>query len=128
MTRFLLPTLFEDVLEECSALRKAGCCENTNCCSVSLFEDEKSLVVEAPVPGVKAEDIHVTFEEGGLLIEAKAQEEKKDVKYHFKSTASYSYWTPLPKGKVDERSKPDAIYKDRSEEHTSELQSQSNLV
>lgn len=79
---------------------------------VNLYEDEQSFVAEVPVPGVAAEQIKITFEKGGVAIEAKNQEEKKDVKYYYKSASNYSYWIPLPAGKIDENASPEAVCKD----------------
>ena len=79
---------------------------------ISLYEDDDSVYIEAPVCGVKAEDIQVTFDRRGVSIEGKAEEEKPGVKYYTKASRSFSYWVPLPSGKIDENGKVDALSKD----------------
>src|SRR4051812_19048460 len=114
MTRaFLLPTRLNELLDEgffgkCSE----GSCGKANCSGVNLYENDEAMIVEAPVPGIKHEDIKIFFDRGGLSIEAKAVEDKKEVKYHIKSSQSYSYWIPLPAGRVDENRSPEASCKD----------------
>jgi HSP20 family protein len=78
---------------------------------ITLYEDESAFHLEAQVPGVKAEEIQMSFENGNLYIEAKPTEEKKDVKYYYKTSRNFSYEIPLPEG-IDESQIPDAICKD----------------
>ena len=51
---------------------------------VDIREDDKSIYVDAEMPGFKREEINVTLEEGVLSItaERKTEEEKKDQKSH----------------------------------------------
>ena len=116
MTRaFLLPTRLDEIFEDGILgryLDNSSACSKGACFGVNLYENEDSIIAEAPVPGIKHEDIKVFFDKGGLSIEAKAVEEKKDVKYHLKSSQSYSYWVPLPAGRVDESKTPEANCKD----------------
>lgn len=111
--RAYLPSLFEELLNEETfpALFRNNCAKG-QCLGVNLYEDDQAIHLEAPVPGIKAEEIKIFFDKGGLSIEAKAAEEKKDVKYHFKSSANYCYWVPLPAGKIDESAQPEAVCKD----------------
>lgn len=45
---------------------------------VEIFESDSSLVVRAEVPGLTADDIRVTFEPGGLLIEGQFDEQREE--------------------------------------------------
>lgn len=92
----LFPTLFRQLTGQTGA---------------TLYEDESGFHLEAQVPGVKAEEIQMSVENGHLFIEAKAAEEKKDVKYYYKSASNFSYEIPLPEG-IDESQIPDAVCKD----------------
>lgn len=78
----------------------------------SLYEDDEAVYVEAAVPGVKPEDIHVTFDKRGVSIEGKASEEEKGAKYHLKASNAFSYWIPLPSGRIDENAEIEAVSKD----------------
>ena len=118
MNRLHLPAMFNELFEELTPFRgvfspvKEAAHKIDRMNGVSLYEDEETITVAAEVPGVKPEDIQVTFDKGGVSIEAKGAEERKDVKYYFKSSASYSYWVPLPSGKIDEQEGPEAVCKD----------------
>lgn len=79
---------------------------------VNLYEDEQAYVAEVPVPGIQIENIQISKEKGGISIVTKKEEERKDVKYHYKSASNYSYWIPLPTGKIDETLAPEAVCKD----------------
>ncbi len=52
--------------------------------SVDIAEDEKEYVVRAELPGLKKEDVNVSFEDGLLTIsgERKQEQEQKERKYH----------------------------------------------
>jgi HSP20 family protein len=51
--------------------------------ALNVFEEGDNLVVEAPLPGVKPEDVQVTVEGGTLTIrgETKEEQERKDRNY-----------------------------------------------
>jgi HSP20 family protein len=83
-----------------------------SCSGVSLYENDDAFFVEAKVPGVRADEIKVSFQKGNLLIEAISKEEKKDVKVHFRSSASYSYLIPLPEERIDANASLEALCKD----------------
>jgi HSP20 family protein len=53
---------------------------------LDVIENEDDFVVKATVPGVKPEDLEVTYNNGALTIkgEVKAEEEKKEGKYHLR--------------------------------------------
>jgi len=82
---------------------------------VSLYEDEKKIYVEAQMPGVKLEEIEITFDKGFLWIKAdsskKTDEEKKNCKYHMRASSSFSYRIAIP-SRIDESKDIDASYKD----------------
>lgn len=79
---------------------------------VSVYEDGPNVIVEAQMPGLKPNDIHVTVEDGLLRIdgEREEKEDNKERKYHRKASYSFSYRLTLP-NYVDENS-PKAVYKD----------------
>ena len=121
MARYYLPTIFDEILEDVIPLRnffapfkengsraQGSCVEHS---LYSVYEDENAVYVEAAVPGIPQKDLQVTVDKGGVCIEGKIREEKKDVTFHVKSSAQYSYWIPLPQGKIDERTKPEATLK-----------------
>lgn len=79
---------------------------------VSLYEDDETVYVEVAMPGVKPEEVHVTFDRRGVAIEGQvAEEPKKNAKYHLKSASIFSYWIPLPSGKIDENASVQATAK-----------------
>lgn len=93
---------------------------------LSVYEDEKSVYIEAQMPGIKPEEIQVNFDKGVLWIKgepseekqdvsyhtkAVSDEEKKDVKYHLKASKTFSYRVAIP-SQIDEGKEPDAICKD----------------
>lgn len=80
---------------------------------LSVSEDDKKVYVEAHMPGLKAEDIDITFQKGELWIqgEKKEEEKDKDKKYYRMATSSYSYRVLVP-GEIDEKDEPEASYKD----------------
>lgn len=79
---------------------------------LSVAEDDKSVFVEAAVPGVKAEDIDITFEKGMLRILAESKkEEKEGRKYFRRSQSSFSYQMSIPND-VDVNTDPQTHYED----------------
>lgn len=79
---------------------------------ISVSEDEKSVYIEANMPGLDADDIEVTYHKGQLWLrgDKKAEEENKKKKYYRMSSSSFSYRLAVP-GDIDEKSEPDAEYK-----------------
>ena len=53
---------------------------------LDVVENEDDYVVEASLPGVKPEDLEITYNNGALTIrgEMKAENEKKEGKYHLR--------------------------------------------
>jgi HSP20 family protein len=80
---------------------------------LSVSEDASNIYVEAALPGIKPEDIEITFDKGMVWIKGQRKEEEKDKKRSFyrKATSSFSYHLSLP-GNVDEKKEPEASYKD----------------
>ena len=85
----------------------------TSSSGLSVSEDDKHVYVEAHMPGLKSDDIDVTFQKGELWIQGERQEEDKDKnkKYYRLANSSYSYRIVVP-GEVDDKSDPEASYKD----------------
>lgn len=80
---------------------------------LSIFEEKNSIIVEAPMPGLKPDNIEINFDKGILYIrgELKEEEESKERRYYRSSQRSYSFQTTLPQ-LVDEKQEPKATYKD----------------
>ena len=80
---------------------------------LSVYEDENNVFVEAALPGLKAEEIEMTFEKGILWIKAEKKEEAEDKskKFYRKATSTFSYRVAVP-GDVDENREPEAVYSD----------------
>jgi len=68
--------------------------------STNVYETDKSVVVEAELPGVKKEDIKISYSDGYLRIEAKREEtkEEKKKKYYRKEVryGEYARIIPIP--------------------------------
>ncbi len=78
---------------------------------LSVSEDEHAVYVEANLPGLKLEDIELSFEKGILWIKGDKQEEDKKKKFYRKASTSFSYRIQVP-GQIDEKREPEASYKD----------------
>lgn len=77
---------------------------------LDVYETEKGIEVKAPLPGIKPEQVEVTYEDGLLRITAKAEEteeekKKKKVVYRSQRIVSFDYTTTLPRaidsGKIE---------------------------
>lgn len=79
---------------------------------LSVYEDEQSVTIEAALPGIKPEEVEMTFDKGVLWIKALRKEEEKDKtrKFYRKAEGSFSYRIAVP-GNVDESKQPDATCK-----------------
>lgn len=111
MSRRLMPSLLNEINQLESFLNGISLKENFDSSGLSVYEDDHHIYVEAQTPGVKSEDIQVTYEKGVLWIRAEHSEEKKGVKYHTKASSNFSYRVPMPE-RIDESKTPDAICKD----------------
>lgn len=99
------PSFWEDLEEEWSSL--------SNQQNLSISEDDKSIYIEAALPGLNSNEIDVTLDKGILRIrgEKKEEEDQPNKKYHCKACTSFTYRVALPQ-QVDERNEPQATYKD----------------
>lgn len=75
---------------------------------LDVYEEDDKVVVKAAVPGIPADKVDVTFEDGVLRIKAKVEEKeeekkKRKVVYRMDRVASFDYTTTLPRP-VDEKS------------------------
>jgi HSP20 family protein len=80
---------------------------------LSVSEDENNIYVEAALPGLKQDDVQITYENGTLWIKGQREEEQKDKKRSFykKSQASFSYHLNVP-GHIDDKKEASASFKD----------------
>lgn len=108
---FKLPTLFRPFGDLSPLFEEFTMGEEREGLGLSVYEDKDKIFVEADLPGLKKEDITVSFEKGILWIKGECREEKKEVKHHVKSSRNFSYRVPLP-AQIDEGAEPDAIFKD----------------
>jgi len=72
---------------------------------LDIHETPKEIIINAELPGLKKEDVHLTFNAGYLEIEGEKEEVKKneDTTCHFseRSYGSFMRRIPLPKGVND---------------------------
>jgi len=90
---FSLPAFWEDEDWPFNAAHQQG---------LEVFETDSEVVVKAAVPGIKPEDVEVTFEDGVLRINARTEEKeeeknKKKVVYQSRRMTSFNYSTSLPR-------------------------------
>jgi len=80
---------------------------------ISMWEEENHVVSEVSLPGIKKEEIDLSFEHSLLTICAQKKEEKEDKerKYYQKAERSFVYKLSIP-GELDENAQPDASLKD----------------
>lgn len=69
---------------------------------LDVYETDTDVVIKAAVPGVPADQVHITFEDGVLRIKAKLEEtkeekDKKKVIYRQQKVSSFDYTTTLPR-------------------------------
>ena len=69
---------------------------------LNVFEEDNEVSVEAAVPGVKPEDIKVTYEDGVLRIHGKSEEKDEEKKkgrivHQWNKVSSFDYTTYLPR-------------------------------
>lgn len=81
---------------------------------LTVYDDKNNnFVVEAEMPGFKADEIDVNLNRGVLWIKAEKKEEKEDKekKFYRKSSLTRSYRFALPE-QINEKQEPKASYKD----------------
>lgn len=78
----------------------------------TLSEDENQLHLEVAMPGIKAEDIQLTYDKGVVRINAqrKHKEEDKARKYYARAQYNYAFCFALPSSNLDESQEPKADY------------------
>lgn len=96
---FRWPEIWEEEWPEISTAR-----------DLSIYETDKDIVVEAPIPGVPAEKVEVTVEDGVLTIkggheETEEEKKKKKVVYRAARRASFNYATSLPRAAEEGKAK-----------------------
>lgn len=113
MTRFLIPTMFDEIDEICQSLGACQAPQTFNQLGVSISEDDQKTYVDVPLPGVKAQDVEVTFDHENLrlLVKAEAKQARENVTYHMKSAGSFNYQIPVSK-QIDPNGGVEAICKD----------------
>jgi len=79
---------------------------------LSVSEDDRNVYVEAALPGIKPNEIEMTFDKGVLWIKAEKKEEVKDSKkkYYRRAMNQFSYCLAVP-GNIDENKQPEASCK-----------------
>jgi len=75
---------------------------------LDVYETENEVVVKAAVPGVPADKVEVTFEDGVLRIRGKVEEteeekKRKKVVYRAQRMAAFDYTTTLPRAVSSEK-------------------------
>lgn len=98
-----LPSLFDDNDDWATFLPSSG---------LTVSEDDKTVTVEAAMPGLDAGDAEVTVDKGVLWIRGSKQEseEDKNKKFYRKASSSFSYRIVVP-GNIDESKEPEAVFK-----------------
>lgn len=96
-------SLFDD-FNRSSLITAAG-----NSSGMNLYEEDNQVVVEANLPGLKAEEIEVTYDRGSLWIKGKKEMEDKERNYFHRSSNAYAYVIDIPSS-VDESLSPKAEY------------------
>jgi HSP20 family protein len=100
---------FFNLDEEMSRLGKSvGFLSETG---LTVSEDEENIYIEAQLPGLKSDDLEISFEKGVLWIKGEKKEEQEDKKKRFykKASHSFSYRVYIP-GEVEEKKEPEASY------------------
>jgi len=100
--RLRLPSIWEDEDDWTPMSSMPG--------GISISEDEKNIYVETALPGIKPEEVEVTFDKGVVWIKGESKEEDKTKKYYRKAANSFSYRVTVP-GDVDSSIEPDATVK-----------------
>lgn len=69
---------------------------------LDMYEEDDRIVIKAAVPGIPADKVEITYENGVLRIQARYQEtekekEKKKVVHRMERVSSFSYSTTFPR-------------------------------
>lgn len=78
---------------------------------LSIYEDDDNIALEAALPGLKRDDVHVSMDKGIVTIIGEKREEKEDrkKKYYRKARSNFTYRIAVP-GDVDEGKNPEASF------------------
>ena len=74
---------------------------------LSVSEDEKSVYVEAALPGIDPETVDISLEDGSVFITGEAEAAVEGRKYYRKTASSFNYSVVLP-SEVDDTVEPKA--------------------
>jgi len=79
---------------------------------LDLYETEESLVVKAPLPGVRPEDVDISITDDILTIkgESKSEDEVKRENYHRREVRYGSFCRSVPLPTQVEHDKADAVF------------------
>ncbi|MFW5703305.1 MAG: Hsp20/alpha crystallin family protein [Patescibacteria group bacterium] len=85
------PFDFEDVWPEVTAER-----------GLDVYEEDDKVIVKAAVPGVPADNVNITYEDGVLRIRARFEESEEDKKkkkavYRMERITTFDYATTFPR-------------------------------
>lgn len=94
------PSLFDHLNKFYTVMNgccQENCCESSACQGLAMSEDEEHFYIDAPMPGVKSEEIKVTLDPRSrqLYISGENKQERNNVKYHLKNCLNYNYEIPL---------------------------------
>jgi HSP20 family protein len=78
--------------------------------NLSLYDDDKNIIVEAALPGLQSDQINITLDRGLLRIWGEKEESEDGKKFLRRAVSSYSYRMQLPE-EIDERTEPQATFK-----------------
>ena len=93
------PTFFEE--------EEALLPSTTTISGLSISEDDKSVYVEAALPGIDPKNIDVSFDKDILTITGEKEEEEKRKKYYRKASSSFAYRLLVP-GDIGTKKEPKA--------------------
>ncbi len=112
MNRSLLPLLFNELLPSDDELRELSAFTGRSS-DITISEDEEHIYVETFLPGVKPENIEVTFHKGVLYVKGTREEKEEDKKrkYYRRASATFSYRISVP-GEIEEGALPEALSSD----------------
>ncbi len=106
MKKQLTPTIFDDFDAFFSFFNppKEKCCQSSSF-GIAISEDDEKIYIDAPVPGVKPEEIELSLdpEKNELTIQGSAKSERHDAKIHSKKAECFCYKIPLGNAAVYER-------------------------
>lgn len=116
MRRTFLPVL--DNFDELYNALNSGCCGGGGHCQtsnegISISEDENKLYIDAPMPGVKSDEVSLTLDPKRRVLSlcGEANIERENVKYHVKGSHCHCYEIPLS-NEIDMEGAVDAIAKE----------------